>query len=396
MRKAFIEYSLEKELYDLNIHNKIKRNTLVEIHISDIHFGAMDPKYQYQILCEQMINKLEYVNFDIISLDGDLFDHKFMSNSNVIMYASMFIDKLVSLCRNKNATLVIIHGTYFHDADQLKLFYHYLEDTSVDIRIIENVRFEYIKGAKILCIPELYGKDESYYDNFLKYSGTYDSVFMHGTIKGSIYGTNNSGMGKDKSPIFDIEDFSNCRGPIISGHVHTSGCFYGYFYYNGSPYRWKFGEEEDKGFLIVLHNLDTHEHYVELQPIKCFRYDTINLDHMLMSDPKEVIDYITRLQNNGIDYIRVEFDNVNQNTIPNINIIKKFYRNNQRIKIEADLKNDRYIKEDKEVMDKYTGYDFILDKSLSEYDILTQYINKQKGYEYLTVDELKSILEEEI
>ena len=30
---------------------------LVEIHTADIHFGAMDPKVQYEILMEEMIKE---------------------------------------------------------------------------------------------------------------------------------------------------------------------------------------------------------------------------------------------------------------------------------------------------------------------------------------------------
>ena len=93
--------------------NNISRGTLTEIHIADIHFGAIDPKLQYNILKEQFIDKIVNVPFDILSINGDLFDHKFMSNSDVIMYACLFINNLVEICKNKNATFVMIAGTYF-------------------------------------------------------------------------------------------------------------------------------------------------------------------------------------------------------------------------------------------------------------------------------------------
>ena len=100
------------------------RNQIIEIHIADLHFGAFNPKVQYQILQEQFLSKIETINdIDLISVDGDIFDHKVMSNSDVVLYASLFIDNLVSICRNKKATLILLHGTYSHDYDQLKLFY---------------------------------------------------------------------------------------------------------------------------------------------------------------------------------------------------------------------------------------------------------------------------------
>ena len=140
----------------------------IEAHIADIHFGATNPRYQYQILREQFIDQIRQLPYlDIISIDGDIFHHKFMANSDAIMFACNFIQDLIEVCQQKNATLLIIAGTALHDADQLKLFYHYIGN-GVDIRIIEQMRFEYVKGKKILIIPELYGKGKQFYDSFLR------------------------------------------------------------------------------------------------------------------------------------------------------------------------------------------------------------------------------------
>lgn len=391
--------SVEEEIYELNIINKQTRGTLVEVHIADIHFGCMNPEYQYKILKEQFLNKIDNMNFDLVSINGDLYDHKFMSNSDVIMYSVMFMNDLVEICRKKNATLVLIHGTAYHDASQLKLFYHYLQDPTVDIRIVEEVKFEYIKGAKVLCIPELYGMGEDYYNQFLL-SSQYDSIFMHGVIKGAIYEAKNqeSGIHSEKAPTFTMDNFRLCRGPIISGHVHNPGCFNTYFYYCGSPLRWKFGEEQEKGFLIVLHNLDTHEHYTHLEPIQSFRYDTVNMDDLLSLDPKNIIEYVSKLQQEGVDYIRLEFKNVYTDVQrSNLEILKKYYKSNMRVKIKSDNnKLQKVINENKELEDQFKEYEYILDKSLSEFEILTMYINHQKGFDYISVDELKKILEEEI
>ena len=46
-------------------------DTFVEAHIADIHFGAIDPRTQYNILTEQFINYLESMNvLDIVSING--------------------------------------------------------------------------------------------------------------------------------------------------------------------------------------------------------------------------------------------------------------------------------------------------------------------------------------
>ena len=146
---------------------RLNRGQMIEVHIADLHFGAFNPKTQYEILQEQFISKIiNLPRIDLISIDGDIFDHKVMSNSDVVLYATLFIDNLVSICRDKNATLILLHGTYSHDYDQLKMFYHYMDDKSVDVRVVTQIQFEIVKGCKILCIPELYGVDESVYRHY--------------------------------------------------------------------------------------------------------------------------------------------------------------------------------------------------------------------------------------
>ena len=379
-------------IYNYSIDPDIHRGTIQEVHISDIHFGVMDPKVQYDILNEQFIKKIEGLPFNIISIDGDLFDHKFLSNSDTIMYACQFVDKLVNLCRSKNATLVLLHGTESHDAKQLKLFYHYLEDPTIDIRIVESARFEMIQGAKVLCIPEEYNKGRLYYQQLLYNSGFYDTVFMHGTIKGSIYGADKEDLDNPKNPVFDINSFNSCTGPIIAGHVHIAGCYDTHMYYNGSPYRWCFGEEQPKGFLYVLHNLDTHQYYVHFEEIVSFRYDTINLDSMVNEDPKKVIEYIKSLQAQGIDNIRVEFTLGDNDWL---NIIKQYYKNNSTVKIKADTVEVReQAKQSTEFEEKYNQYSYIFDPQLTPYQILSRYINENKGFVYITADELIEILKD--
>lgn len=47
------------------------RGQLIEIHLADLHFGAFNPKLQYQILMEQVYEKIMQLPvIDIISVDG--------------------------------------------------------------------------------------------------------------------------------------------------------------------------------------------------------------------------------------------------------------------------------------------------------------------------------------
>lgn len=373
-----------------DIYTKI-RGTLIQAHIADLHFGAFNPQLQFNILKEQVLSKLWLISkLDVIVIDGDIFDHKVMSNSDTAMYACSFVDQLVNIARAKKSTLVILHGTYSHDYDQLKLFYHYMEDKTVDVRIITNIQFEYIKGARVLCIPELYGLDESIYRKMFFESGWYDEAFVHGTFKGSVYG-DNVGNGRLLTP----EDFIYCKGVAIAGHVHKSGCFNGFFYYCGCPYRWKFGEEEEKGFLLLAHDLDTHVHHVQFEPITSFRYDTIYLDTLVSEDPKKIIDYINRLKNEqNIDFIKVRF----RVPVPGYNktIINNYYRNNKNTFVEfLDVKE---VEEQKKIeqIKQNSQYNYLMDNSISDFERFVRYVNESEGYEFITVQKLTELLSENI
>lgn len=377
---------------DIEYQDNIKynnRGTLIEAHIADIHFAAFDPKKQYTILMEQFIAPLKTLpKLDIISINGDIFDHKVLSSSDGALYASYFINEAVNLAREKNAVLILIHGTGSHDSNQLKLFYHYLNDVSVDVRIITSIQFQYIKNAKILCIPEVYGISDEFYKRILFNSGTYDSVFMHGTIEGAVYNNNVTGHSK----LFSLNDFIYCKGPIISGHVHTPTCLHGYCYYSGSPYPWTFSDDHQKGFLIVVHNLDTGYHYTHFQPIISYNYSTIEINELISDDPKYIIDYINNIKiQKNIDYMRVKFNIYIPGEIKTI--INSFFLKNEFIKIEYEDVNS--INPEIELLDKMDNFSFLIDKSISDENKFIEYCNIMEGYEFITLEKLNQILNDE-
>ena len=146
---------------------------------------------------------------------------------------------------------------------------------------------------------------------------------MHGTFAGAIPGKNRPDLNSDREPVFCIEDFAICNGPIISGHNHVFSRYKNDFYYSGSPIRWCFGEEDEKGFIILIHKPQIRQYYIHFEPIKSFRYDTVYLDKMLDDDPRYIIDYITNMKRQGIDYIKIKFT---KNIVEKIALIKNYYR----------------------------------------------------------------------
>jgi hypothetical protein len=96
----------------MRYYNPINLNRfLIEVHIADIHFGSIDPETQFKILYEQFIQKIALINFDILSIDGDIFDKKFMANHDAIRYAMEFVRLCTEVCISKQATMIIISGT---------------------------------------------------------------------------------------------------------------------------------------------------------------------------------------------------------------------------------------------------------------------------------------------
>lgn len=365
------------------------KNYIVEVHIADIHFGSIDPLKQFTILKEQFLDKIARIDFDILSIDGDIFDKKYMANNDAIYFAMEFVRLCTELCIQKQATMIIIAGTESHDAGQLQLFYGYRDMEELDIRIVEHLKFEYAKGLKILCVPEEYNKGIDYYRNVL--DEVYDTVFMHGTVVGSVYGASKEDLNSNRYPVFSIDSFAGCRGPIIAGHVHKAMCLNGYIYYCSNPIRDRFGEEEDKGFNIVLHDRFSNYHSINFIPIESFRYDTIDIRDLQYSEPNVVIQHLDNLLTSGIDNIRIDFSELNEPTIQKI--IEQYYENNPNVAIKRYVeKNTPKVNTTEDIEAKYSDLDFLLDPSLDGYTKFVNFINHNEGKQYITVEKLKQIL----
>lgn len=376
-----------------NIERQEKRGLSIQAHISDIHFGVINPKVEYDILKTQFVDKLRGLNLDCISIDGDLFDRLTMSNTDATLYASLFVKDLIDICRENESrgvhtVLVLLAGTRNHDAGQLRIFYQYLTDPTIDIRIVEDIRFENINGCKVLCIPELYNISNEEYYKYFYYQGMYDMVFGHGTIIGSVYDN-----GQNVARIFEPNDFAFCKGPVIFGHVHPGGSFHGFCYYNGSPIRWCFGEEEIKGFQIVIYDMDSCKYYIHKEPITSFKYDTISIDDLLFNNPQDIIAYINdKRKIEGIDFIRIKC--ISSPAVQDkINILKGYYANDNTVKFQ-EQRVDKLNKNEmsQEQQDLYEKYNYFFNKSMSPYEIFTRFVNESQSDIIITVDQLMDIL----
>lgn len=350
---------------------------MISINISDIHFGRMNPQYQYKLLSEQFIYKIKDINFDFICISGDLFDHKMYAENDAIMYASLFVNELHQMCKAKDAMLIIIKGTPSHDSDQLKLFYSQMDQW---FSIVEHIGFVNHNGYRILCIPEEHGLDVSEYTKAL-YSDWYDMAIFHGLLKGSCYGADTPTIDTSGPPIFSLNHFRFCAGPIIGGHIHVANCFQSHMYYTGSPYRWCFGEEQEKGFIVMCMDDDTRKYMVHFEPIKSLTYTTINIDDQFtLADPKTIIENIKLyITNNHIDYIRLE---VTKDT-PLLGVIKEYFKNNGHVSWKTDdMEYFSTVAKVSQANDQYKEYEYMKDPKTRPVDNIALYINQRKEFNH--------------
>ena len=74
------------------------KRMLIGANIADLHFGAFNPKEQYETLKTQFVDVIEQIPvLDYILIAGDIYDHKLMGNSDALYYASILIENIVRL-----------------------------------------------------------------------------------------------------------------------------------------------------------------------------------------------------------------------------------------------------------------------------------------------------------
>lgn len=385
--------NLNSPLFKLN-----KRGVLTTIQISDIHFGAFNPSEQYDYLDKQFLEKIKKIKFDILCICGDLFDHKFMSESDSVMYCIKFFEKIMEITKSKRALTIVLKGTTLHDSNQLKLFYHYLNNNN--LVIVEEIQLVIHKDVRILCIPELYDVPKEVYINYLHYNGYYDICLLHGVVEGGfmIEDIKNQGLHSSR-PVFRIEDFSNCRNLILCGHIHKPMCLNKYIYYIGSPYAWRFDDDHDKGFLITIIDLDNNRHYSYMKKIKSRVYRTIKLSDIMNNNIEYIIKYIKEFKNkNKIDYLRLVITaDINEITKSNVQLLLNYFRKDTLIKIDKSkfIEKQNTLVSDVDIIDN--DYAFLIDDTLDYKNKFVKYVNMKMGDKnYTTLDELNKYLNGEV
>ena len=144
--------------------------------------------------------------------------------------------------------------------------------------------------------------------------------------------------------------------------------------------------------MITLYDPVGRMHYTKLIEIDSYIYNTINIDHLINEDPKKIIEYIKHEKEvNNIDFIRVQFNNPNEN----MNVVRSYFRNIGNVKLQEMNKKERQSEQiDAAVLERYNEYNYILDNEISDYDKFCMYVNQNEGYDFISSAELIELLED--
>ena len=370
------------------------------VMIADIHFGALPVERLYNEL-EIFLDFIEKKSLDFIVILGDWFDKKINLNSKDAKYSTVFFERICQICIDNDIKLRIIQGTESHDNSQLEVLEILAKNKPVDFKVFYEVEEEELfPDFNVLYVPEEYinSIDEKYGKYMNK---KYDMIFGHGMIQEVKFAAliQSSETTMKKAPIFKSKMLCDmCYGPIFFGHIHTKDIFNDRLYYVGSYSRWKFGEEEDKGFYYVKYENDTKEFEAKfIVNDKAMKYDTIEIyekeSGFYKLNTENQIKYIQNLiQSFEYDFLRLQFyisqGYENENLL--INMINESFGKYKNLKL--DFKVNSKIKSKREVEEKINllldKYGFIFDNKIDTYKKINKFI-LEKYNKDISVEKIK-------
>ena len=370
------------------------------VMIADIHFGALPVERLYNEL-EIFLDFIEKKSLDFIVILGDWFDKKINLNSKDAKYSTVFFERICQICIDNDIKLRIIQGTESHDNSQLEVLEILAKNKPVDFKVFYEVEEEELfPDFNVLYVPEEYinSIDEKYGKYMNK---KYDMIFGHGMIQEVKFAAliQSSETTMKKAPIFKSKMLCDmCYGPIFFGHIHTKDIFNDRLYYVGSYNRWKFGEEEDKGFYYVKYENDTKEFEAKfIINNKAMKYDTIEIyekeSGFYKLNTENQIKYIQNLiQSFEYDFLRLQFyipqGYENENLL--INMINESFGKYKNLKL--DFKVNSKIKSKREVEEKINllldKYGFIFDNKIDTYTKINKFI-LEKYNKDISVEKIK-------
>jgi len=306
------------------------------LHITDIHFGhkknsASEIAINLKMLISDNYNTIKNT-VKIIGLGGDEFDDAL---SVMAEDSAVILDFFLWLCNfasRNNIIVRCIEGTNSHSYKQMKTIADAIvaSEIKVDFKYVDNISIEYIPSLNIniLYIPdEMNGNNAS---KTIKQVRTLlrklnlkyvDIAFMHGAFNYQLP------MVKLDSNHIESDYLEIVKHYILIGHVHTHSVF-DRIIATGSPDRLKHGEEEDKGIILAIINLDdrSKNRYLFLVNKRAKIFNTYYLKDMSLEDINKRLSKEFKKLKDG-SYVRLATTSNNIFSRDILTSLKKLYTN---------------------------------------------------------------------
>lgn len=312
----------------------MKKEEIGILHITDIHFGhkknsALEIATNLKMLISDNYNTIKST-VRIIGLGGDEFDDALSVMSEDSAVILDFFMWLCNFAAKNNIIVRCIEGTNSHSYKQMKTIADAIaaSEIKVDFKYIDNIAIEYIPSLNInvLYIPdEMNGNNAS---KTIKQVRTLlrkmnlkqvDIAFMHGAFNYQLP------MVKLDSNHIEADYLEIVKHYIFIGHVHTHSVFIRIIA-TGSPDRLKHGEEEDKGIVLAIINLNDikKDKYLFLVNKRAKTFNTYFLKDMTLEDiNKRLSKEFKKLREGSYVRLAPSADNVfNKDVLTNL---KKLY-----------------------------------------------------------------------
>lgn len=289
------------------------------LFIADLHIGDIPLSQLRYEVTEILYPYIERTKPDFLIFGGDYFGHKMYVNDPNASFAWEVLHTIDRILP-EDSKIRMVYGTKSHDEDQYDSF-EILKDHR-DFRVIKHVaREELFPGMNVLYLPEEMLIDpEDYYKEFFEGEESFSFIFGHGIIKEMM--PKAASVIEDKKnvkrrvPVFRSGDLERiCSGLTLFGHYHIHQIIGDRVMYAGSFSRWKFGEEEPKGFLEITFDSDEEEcDYTFIENTCAEKYITIGFGYKdtifsSLDEMQKKMDTFEKLAGtNNFDHLKLEFN----------------------------------------------------------------------------------------
>lgn len=342
------------------------------VHTADIHWCD---NYREEII-NPFLELKEYIKKEkpkYVVFAGDFFDRRINNDENLFIETIGYLIEISNYAKH----LVIIKGTQSHDNYSLSILKEF-NKIKTNIHYYDTLTVDEIDGDKWLLIPEEYPEDPiSYYKDI--YKEKIDYIAGHGELEGAML---HSGIDnrKLKGWKFNVPllETTGCKWSMW-GHIHKPQSLSKKTFYSGSLARWRYGEEEDKGFriynndenttsFIKIHTASEYKTYKEedlkeiIEKKEINKYKNINIRIAAEKDSEIVKEFIKTLDKE-VDFLEKKVEKVEiNNKILYENIQKNSYEDQFKTLVKTDLEN-KYTKKQKELLESSNMNNFIIELS---------------------------------